>query len=422
MPRRPCASPTSPAATRPSRTRSSCARSLALRELGESRSTRSPSAGRGADQSSRPTIARRGATYALRAGAGSCASARARTCARSSHARAATCRRSRHGARAARRRRARRAVAALLLRRGGAAVGPLPRARRPPHPRPLRQRRPPTWRCSRRRASAARGWTWSFTMHGPTEFYDVTQLPARREGRGARRSSSCISDFARSQLMRLVEHGALAQAARSCTAASTRRVRAAPRPRAPAGRAARSCASGALVAVKGHVVLLEALGRAAPRAGVDVRADARRRRARARARCRAGAAALGLGERVELRRRRRPGRDPRATTSAPTSSACRASPRACPVVLMEAMAMELPVVATRIMGIPELVERRRERAARRARPRRPARRRARAPARATPSCARAMGRRRAREGARPSSTLERDHASSFATSSARWST
>ena len=46
-------------------------------------------------------------------------------------------------------------------------------------------------------------FTWSFTMHGPTEFYDV------RHHRLAEKASDaafvvCISDFARSQLMGLV--------------------------------------------------------------------------------------------------------------------------------------------------------------------------------------------------------------------------
>jgi glycosyltransferase involved in cell wall biosynthesis len=46
--------------------------------------------------------------------------------------------------------------------------------------------------------------SWSFTMHGPAEFYDVTahRLPAKVR---AARFVACISDFCRSQLMMLVE-------------------------------------------------------------------------------------------------------------------------------------------------------------------------------------------------------------------------
>ena len=57
-----------------------------------------------------------------------------------------------------------------------------------------------------------------------------------------------------------------------------------------------------------------------------------------------------------------------------------------PIVLMEAMAMEIPVVATEIMGVPELVEDEVERAARAARAAGPARRRARRGCSRTRSC------------------------------------
>ncbi len=47
------------------------------------------------------------------------------------------------------------------------------------------------------------GWSWSFSMHGPPEFYDVrgTRLAAKVERADA---VICISDFCRSQLMSLV--------------------------------------------------------------------------------------------------------------------------------------------------------------------------------------------------------------------------
>ena len=48
--------------------------------------------------------------------------------------------------------------------------------------------------------------TWSFTMHGPTEFLDVEahRLPQKAEDAAF---VACISDFARSQLMALVDPG-----------------------------------------------------------------------------------------------------------------------------------------------------------------------------------------------------------------------
>jgi hypothetical protein len=48
-------------------------------------------------------------------------------------------------------------------------------------------------------------WSWSFTMHGPTEFADVTRFRLAEKVRAAA-FVVCISDYARSQLMALVEH------------------------------------------------------------------------------------------------------------------------------------------------------------------------------------------------------------------------
>src|SRR4029077_7349073 len=49
-------------------------------------------------------------------------------------------------------------------------------------------------------AERAGEWTWSFTMHGPNEFYDVGRFRlAQKAGEAA--AVICISDFARSQVM-----------------------------------------------------------------------------------------------------------------------------------------------------------------------------------------------------------------------------
>jgi hypothetical protein len=45
-------------------------------------------------------------------------------------------------------------------------------------------------------------WSWSFTIHGPTEFYDVSRFRLAEKLRHAR-FVICISDYARSQLMTL---------------------------------------------------------------------------------------------------------------------------------------------------------------------------------------------------------------------------
>ena len=48
-----------------------------------------------------------------------------------------------------------------------------------------------------------RRWTWSFTVHGPDEFYEVSRFNLRAKVESAD-FVVCISDFARSQLMALV--------------------------------------------------------------------------------------------------------------------------------------------------------------------------------------------------------------------------
>ncbi len=50
------------------------------------------------------------------------------------------------------------------------------------------------------RVESGQPWSWSFTMHGPTEFFDVTRFRLAEKLRFAR-FVVCISDFARSQLM-----------------------------------------------------------------------------------------------------------------------------------------------------------------------------------------------------------------------------
>ena len=51
---------------------------------------------------------------------------------------------------------------------------------------------------------AADGMSWSFTMHGPTEFDDVTVFALAQKVRSAA-FVACISDYCRAQLMKLVE-------------------------------------------------------------------------------------------------------------------------------------------------------------------------------------------------------------------------
>jgi glycosyltransferase involved in cell wall biosynthesis len=203
-------------------------------------------------------------------------------------------------------------------------------------------------------AAAGRGArTWSFTMHGPAEFYDVS-LHRLREKVEAASFVACISDFSRSQLMgqspvaewdklHVVHCGldtALFTPARSGGA----------EPREPGSLRILNVAR--LTRVKGHPVLLEAVAQLRA-AGRDVRLTIvgegpERERLAAQAR------ELRIESAVEL-----PGavgQDRIRDRFAAADAFCVPSfAEGVPVVLMEAMAMGLPVVATRVMGIGELV-------------------------------------------------------------------
>ncbi len=195
-------------------------------------------------------------------------------------------------------------------------------------------------------------WTWSFTMHGPAEFWNV------REHRLAEKVQSasfvaCISEFARSQLMSLspeatwqrlhvvhcgVEPGAYGRE----------------RPAAlPGDGRARLVTIGRLVPAKGQLLVVDVVAALRGR-GIEVcaeiigegpaRPDLERR-----------IHELGLDGCVTLAgaisQDEVPGRLQAATVFVLPSFA-----EGVPVVAMEAMALGVPVVASRIAGIPELIE------------------------------------------------------------------
>jgi glycosyltransferase involved in cell wall biosynthesis len=195
------------------------------------------------------------------------------------------------------------------------------------------------------------GWSWSFTMHGPTELFDVREHRLAEKVELAR-LVVCISEYARSQLMGLVAppHWDKLHVVHCGVDLGAVRMR----ERRDGDRGALEILSvGRLVPVKGHSLLVEALAELRRR-GVDARltivGDGPRLRE-----LRSLAARLGVDDRVEL-----PGavgQDAiggyyaRADAFALPSFA-----EGLPVVLMEAMASGLPVVATHIAGVPELVE------------------------------------------------------------------
>ena len=194
------------------------------------------------------------------------------------------------------------------------------------------------------------GWSWSFTMHGPTEFDDVTRYALADKVRSAA-FVACIGHYARSQLMKLVgpEHWDKLRIVRCGVdperfALTDRDGR--------AGRAPELLCVGRLVPDKGQGILLEALAalRAQhPGARLTFAGDGPDRAA-----LEARAAELGLGDAVRFAGS--VGQDRILELYEQADVFCLPSfAEGIPVVLMEAMSTGLPVVTTQIMGIPELV-------------------------------------------------------------------
>jgi len=197
----------------------------------------------------------------------------------------------------------------------------------------------------------ARRWSWSFTLHGPAELFDVGHYQLAEKVRRAR-FVVCISDFTRSQLMALsapdvwerlrVIHVGIP------IAQFTRADDDGPREGPPT-----ILFIGRHVPEKGHAALLEAIAQLTER-GHDVRVvlagDGPYRETLERF-----AEQLGIAPRVSF-----PGavgQEEIHDLYASASIFCLPSfAEGVPGVLMEAMAMRLPIVSTRITGVPELVE------------------------------------------------------------------
>lgn len=194
------------------------------------------------------------------------------------------------------------------------------------------------------------GWSWSFTMHGSTEFFDVREhrLPQKVELAGF---VVCVSDHGRSQLMSLVDprHWDKIEVVHCGVDPGVF----APGPRRDGGGPLEILTVGRAVPVKGQTLLVRALAELGKRgfdAALTVVGDGP-----GLDELRLMAKELGIESRVRL-----PGpvgqqeiRDyyERADVFALPSFA-----EGVPVVLMEAMATGVPVVASRITGVPELVD------------------------------------------------------------------
>jgi glycosyltransferase involved in cell wall biosynthesis len=196
-----------------------------------------------------------------------------------------------------------------------------------------------------------RGWSWSMTMHGSLEFYDVEQhwLPEKFRRAGF---VVCISDFCRSQVSRNLDAEQWHKLETVHCGVDTTLYTPEDRVAGREGQL-RILTIGRLAAEKGQEHLLSASARLIAQ-GRDVEltiiGDGPREAA-----LRELANSLGIADRVTM-----PGavgQDEIRDYYARADVFCLPSfAEGVPVVLMEAMAMEIPVVATRLMGIPELVD------------------------------------------------------------------
>lgn len=204
--------------------------------------------------------------------------------------------------------------------------------------------------CFANLAKPADRWSWSLTIHGPTELNDVEthKLAAKVHDAAA---VICISDFARGQILAFADPTDVARVRTvRCGIDVARFRRRAP---APVQDAIEILTVAALSRRKGHGVLLDALAR--------LRADGAPVRltlvgdGEERTRLTRRATELEVADHVHFAGAE--GQDRLRGFYERAHVFCLPSfSEGVPTVLMEAMAMELPVVATGVMGVTELVE------------------------------------------------------------------
>ena len=191
-------------------------------------------------------------------------------------------------------------------------------------------------------------WGWSFTVQGPTEFFAIDRFNLARKV-GAADRVVCISDFCRSQLMLLCPASSWDKLVIIHSGADLERYKFRP-PRDRVDRLEVLCV-GRLVQRKGQALLIEAVTRLSQELPV-----------------RLTLVGSGPGEDALKQLVDRLGSGDVVTFAGPVGQDhlpavfhehdvfCLPSfAEGVPVVLMEAMASGLPVVATAIAGVPELV-------------------------------------------------------------------
>ncbi|MGD0097339.1 MAG: glycosyltransferase family 4 protein [Terracidiphilus sp.] len=197
-------------------------------------------------------------------------------------------------------------------------------------------------------AAVAWGFSYSLTVHGPDEFYDVEKFYLRQKVEGAK-FIVCISDFCRSQLMRTVapEHWEKMHVVRLGVDLNVFfPVRALPRP----DHLVEVLCVGRLVPSKGQLILLRAYAILRAK-GCPIRVrlvgDGPDRGQLEQFAQRENLPVIFEGAKSHDETRQLLGQ---AEIFALASFA-----EGVPVALMEAMAMEVPCVSTTIAGIPELI-------------------------------------------------------------------
>lgn len=203
--------------------------------------------------------------------------------------------------------------------------------------------------------SRSERWSWSLTIHGSTEFYDVFRHRLKEKIESAQ-LVVCISDFCRSQVMMQAEAEhwpkmPVVHCGVDLDQLAPGRNGGASDP--SNAHAVKLLCVGRMVHLKGYTLVIEAIAEL-KRRGIEVKGTFVGE-GPSRPEVEAAAVAAGLADDVHFAGAI--AQDVMYRYYDDADIFCMSSfAEGLPVVLMEAMAMELPVVSTGISAIPELVE------------------------------------------------------------------